>query len=73
MDRAKIIERIELAEKHITLAQRQAAMERRIITDMTREGHDTSAAEELLAQFEETLSLFYADVEELKAEVRAAE
>jgi hypothetical protein len=73
MDRAKIIERIELAEKHIALAQCQAAAQRRIITDMVRAGRDTDAAKELLAEFEETLSVFSADVEGLKAEVRASE
>jgi hypothetical protein len=57
--------RLAQAEEHVTMGSQRIAEQRQRIENMQRDGLDTGLAKQLLAQFEETLSIHIADREKL--------
>jgi hypothetical protein len=72
MDRALILNHLALAETHVAQGEEHIIRQRNIIETLARQGHDTTAADELLRQFEETLAAHIADRDRLRAELQAS-
>src|SRR5262245_51492100 len=57
MDRALWEEHLTLAETHVAQGERVVARQHEIIAELARGGHDTASAVDLLASFQELLTL----------------
>jgi hypothetical protein len=57
MDRAKIEEHLQQTDSHIALGEKHLERQHKIIAELQRDGHDTTAATDLLATLEETQRL----------------
>jgi hypothetical protein len=57
MDRALLEEHLAQAERHVTEGEYHVGHQRAVIEDLTKRGHDTREAENLLREFERTLAL----------------
>jgi hypothetical protein len=51
VDREAILRKLDETERHVALGKEHIARQREIIADLDREGHDTSAAKELLESY----------------------
>jgi len=65
LDRAILAEHLAIAERHVAEGVRCIARQRTVIT-IERNGHDTTLARELLAQFQSTQVLHITDRDQLK-------
>ena len=71
MDLAILSERLAQAERHVAEGVQHIVRQRTIVADLERNGHDTTLARELLAQFQSTQALHIADRDQLKKELEA--
>ena len=53
MDRARLLNELEMAERHAAQGKGHIASQKRIIAELGQAGHDTTAAMKLLTIFEE--------------------
>jgi hypothetical protein len=58
MDRDLLVDLLAEAEQQIALANKQIAEQYRVIAKLEAEGHDTTAAVDLLRQFIDKLELY---------------
>jgi hypothetical protein len=54
MDRDMLLQHLAQAEAHVAQGREHIEKQRRVISDLTSQGVDTTSADELLAQLEET-------------------
>ena len=79
MDRAFFEHALLLALQHIEIGHRNVARQREIVAELGRDGHDTTLARDLLANFEELQLIHMADRDRvlqklnLRADVAARE
>jgi hypothetical protein len=69
MDQIILSERLEQAEHHVAKGVRCIARQRTVIANLERNGHDTTQARALLAQFQSTQVLHIVGRDELKKEL----
>jgi hypothetical protein len=69
MNRAKILDNLQKAERHIAQGERHIARQKEIVSGLGKYGHDAAAARTLLVQFEELLVLHVTDRDRLRAEL----
>jgi hypothetical protein len=69
MNRSVLQERLNRVRRHIAMGEENLARLREIIARLERSGHDSSAARELLARFEELQKLPVADRDRLEMEL----
>lgn len=69
MDRAMWEQHLAQAEAHVARGERTIARQRQIIAELERDGHDTTAARELLVQFLGILELHVADRDRLRRDL----
>ena len=72
MDRALLAQFLAKAEEHIAKSQERVRRQQQLVADLDRDGHDTVLARQVLAQFEELLSLQLADRDRLAEELSRA-
>jgi antitoxin (DNA-binding transcriptional repressor) of toxin-antitoxin stability system len=65
-------ELLAMTEGHVARGERHIARQHEIIAELTRDGHDITRAEALLAAFEQTQRLHVADRDRLKKELNDA-
>jgi hypothetical protein len=73
MDRWMIETNLAQAERHVAEGSQHVAMQREIVKNLERDGHDTSRARSLLARFEESQTMHIADRDRLRKELEAFE
>ena len=73
MDPKIIAEDLRKAEEHVRNGAEHLRNQRRIVTDLAADGHDTKIARELLQTFESLEDMHLADRERLKRELAQAE
>ena len=64
-----LLAHLEQAKRHVTKGEQLLAEQRALIAERRRDGHDVAAAEELLAQFEQTQTLHLAHLSRLTNEL----
>ena len=69
MDETIIQDHLALAERHVAQGRGHVVRQKQIIIDLRNGGHDTTMAETLLAEFEQTLRMHIADRDRLKREL----
>ncbi len=57
------------AEEHIALGQHHIARQRKLVAKLERDGHDTTDARRLLANFEKTQEMHLADRDRILKEL----
>ena len=67
--RAMLQQNLALAERHIAEGEIRITRQREMIAELERDGHDTTAAQGLLAVFQHTMALYVADRERLQNEL----
>lgn len=72
MEREKILEALSLAERHIGEGECQLRLQRQVIAELRRGGHDAADAEVLLRSSEQTQKLHFADRSRLLRELAAS-
>ena len=65
MDYELILSHLKLARKHVVVGEKLVINQRALVRRLEEDGHDTSEAKLLLAQFEELHQMHVADVERL--------
>jgi hypothetical protein len=70
MDRQQVRQHLALADEHGALGAKHVARQREIIAELHRDGHDTTTACALLAQFEEMPAMHVADRDRLLRRVQ---
>jgi hypothetical protein len=68
-ERIKIEQHLAEAERHVAQGQRLVARQRELIAELEHDGHDTEAAQVLLAKFEEVQAQYLAACDQLRAEL----
>jgi len=68
-DRVTWEQHLVQAEAHVAKGEQTVARQMRIIAELDRDGHDATAARQLLVQFEELLQLHAADRDRLRREL----
>jgi hypothetical protein len=53
MDRGRLLTDLEMAQRHVVQGEGHIVSQKRIIAELGRDGHDTTAAMKLLTIFEE--------------------
>jgi hypothetical protein len=71
MDRAMILEHLELAQRHVAEGERHVARQKEIVAELANDAHGTTATRALLIQFEEMQAPHVADRDRLRAELAA--
>lgn len=71
IDRARLLERFALAERHVREGARHVSRQREIVAQLKGRGHDAASARDLLEQFEALQALHVSDWERLRAELAA--
>jgi hypothetical protein len=71
MDRTLVERHLAQAERHVIQGENHIARQRQIIDELASGGHDLKAAQDLLAQFEDTQTMHVADRDRLRAELAA--
>jgi hypothetical protein len=56
MDRVFLKEQLAQAREHVATSERNITRQRQMVAQLERDGHDTSATRQSLAQFEELLA-----------------
>jgi hypothetical protein len=69
MDRAILLEHLELAEEHIEIGSRNIARQEEIIEKLQAHGHDTRVARQMLKSFEDARALCLEERERIQAEL----
>lgn len=69
MIRAIWREHLAQAERHVALGEEHIAKQRGIVADLERDGHDISAARDLLDQLEQMQELHVANRDRLRKEL----
>jgi Spy/CpxP family protein refolding chaperone len=69
MDRATILNHLAQAERHVNMGAQHVSSQLSLIERMQRDGHDVTAARQLLEQFEEIQALHIVDRDRLRAEL----
>jgi hypothetical protein len=69
MDRATVERHLVEAERHVAIGESTIANQRRVLENLLRDGHDTTAAEKLLTTFLDTQDLHIQDRNRLRAEL----
>ncbi|MBV8896449.1 MAG: hypothetical protein JO051_08050 [Acidobacteriaceae bacterium] len=72
MDKETVMNHLALTEANVALGERHLAEQHSVIDELTRGGHDTSQAKELLATFEQTQQLHVEDKDRLRKELEEA-
>ena len=73
MDRALIMENLAKAEEHVVLGQEHVWNQRKLVSRLERDGHDTTTARALLGLFENLLALHIEDRDRLARDLAATE
>jgi hypothetical protein len=71
MDRARLMERLALAERHVREGACHVARQREIVAQLKGHSHDAASARDLLTQFEALQALHVSDRDRLRAELAA--
>jgi hypothetical protein len=69
MPQWRLIEHLALAEEQVALAAKHVACQREIIAELERDGHNTTKACALLAEFEELQAMHVAERDRLLREL----
>jgi arginine repressor len=69
IDRFTLEQHLAQAREHIAIGEKNIARQTEIVADLERDGHDVTAARQLLAQFEELQALHIADRNRLEKEL----
>ena len=69
MDREQLTEHLAQAERHIEQSYEHIARQSELVTRLQRDGHETSEAKRLLAEFEELLKIHIAGRDRLREEL----
>ncbi|HET7852139.1 MAG TPA: hypothetical protein VFK91_05275 [Methyloceanibacter sp.] len=72
MDRATLLDLSARAEQHVVIGRRQIDSQYRIIAKLESEGHDTTAAIDLLKQFIEAQETYERDRDRLMFKLATA-
>jgi hypothetical protein len=73
MHRDQILRHLEAAERHVAQGEGVIKGQRDRIAELTRDGHDPSAATDLLRTFEATQALHIAGRDRIRADLVAAD
>lgn len=71
MDRWLILAHLKMAVRHLAESRKHVARQRALVIHLQQEGHDTTAAETLLEEFEISLHLHEQGMIQIKAELAA--
>jgi hypothetical protein len=69
---AVLLKHLHLGEKHVAEGTAHIERQRRLVDELTADGHDTMEARRLLENFEDMQRLHVADLDRLRAEIAAA-
>jgi hypothetical protein len=69
MDRTTIRNHLEQARRHVADSERHIALQRQIVAEKERDGHDTSISRQLLGQFEQIYAMYLAERDRLEKEL----
>jgi hypothetical protein len=69
MDREMLQRHLAQAEQHIETGRKHIARQHEIITELERDGHETTMARALLDQFEQSQAIHIADRERILREL----
>jgi hypothetical protein len=72
MDRVTLLDLLTRAEQHVIFGRRQIDSQYRIIAKLESEGHDTTAAIDLLKQFMEAQETYERDRDRLMSKLATA-
>jgi hypothetical protein len=72
MDRATLLDLLARAEQHVVIGRRQIDSQYRIIAKLESEGHDTTAAIDLLKRFIEAQETYERDRDRLMSKLATA-
>jgi len=73
MDRQMILDYLKLAERHVANGTAHIERQRQIIAEVDRDGHPIGRSEELLAVFENSLTMHIAVRDRLLGELRESD
>jgi hypothetical protein len=68
-DYTAILERLSAARRHVRTSERNIARQRKVVSELERDGHVSLEAKRLLARFEELQELHIADRDRLETEL----
>lgn len=68
-DRAIIEQHLAMAEGHVAKAGELVERQRSLVADLERDGHDTTEARRLLAEFQEIEAMHISDRDRLRREL----
>jgi hypothetical protein len=71
-DRAMILQHLEQARRHVAEGKWHIALQREIVAERERDGHDTSMSKQLLDQFQQIYALYVAERDRLEKELDEA-
>lgn len=69
MDRALLMDHLEIAERHVREGRQHIARQKEIIENLHSLGQDTTTAEGLLRAFERTQEMHVADRDRIRVEL----
>jgi hypothetical protein len=69
MDYEMTLSHLEIVRKHVAQGERHVTNQRAVVRELEEDGHDTSQASALLAQFEGLQSMHIAHMERLGSEL----
>jgi hypothetical protein len=69
LDRARVLEHLALAERHIAEGEKHLRRQEDLILEMQRDGLDTDQALDVLATLRETQALHHQDRERIQREL----
>ena len=73
MDRQMILDYLKFAERHVANGTAHVKRQRQVIADLDRDGHPTGRSEQLLAVFENFLTMHIAVRDRLLGELRESD
>jgi hemerythrin len=68
-ERAMLERHLAQAERHVSEGENTVARQRRVVTELSKDGHDSRLAQELLTQFETAQAAHIADRDRIRAEL----
>ena len=68
-DRAMTLNHLEQARRRVAKGERHIALQREIVAEKERDGHDTSTSKQLLDQFEQIYAMYVAERDRLEKEL----
>ena len=69
MDRAMLLDHLEMAKRHVAEGEVHIANQKIILAELERDGHDTVEARRLLANFLDLQELHRADLDRILSEL----